>query len=113
MAPITTTEQPVNYHEVEKHIKDLEDIKTEEELEEKLDSINKIGFSMSNWMKYLFNRDVKEEFNPVWRTVSNLELLGFYYSNRSIPDRGHRSTGLIALIDRQIPNANRCQLSLE
>lgn len=57
----------INDPEIEKHVEELEKAKTQEEYESKL---GKIGFSVANWMKLLFNRAEPEEFHAEWLTVS-------------------------------------------
>ncbi|GBP49244.1 hypothetical protein EVAR_96552_1 [Eumeta japonica] len=58
--------------EYEKGLKELESVKNDRELDEKLNSMSKVGFSLAAWMKYIFNRDTAvKEFNPVWLSVQN------------------------------------------
>lgn len=61
---------PDKEQEMEKHIGELESVGTEEELEKKLNSMSKFGFSVASWMKYIFNKDNTGEFKAEWLTVS-------------------------------------------
>ncbi|OWR50295.1 carotenoid-binding protein [Danaus plexippus plexippus] len=61
--------------EIEKHIQQLENVGTEEELEKKLNSMNKFGFSVANWMKILFNRESTEPFKAEWLTIDEYKQM--------------------------------------
>lgn len=56
----------LNDPEIEKHVEELEKVKSPEEFESKL---SKIGFSVANWMKILFNSPQDEEFHAEWLTI--------------------------------------------
>lgn len=62
---------------MEKHLNDLETVGTHDEFDQKMENISRFGFSLSNWMNMIFNRDNEEEFNPVWLSVSVLCLVFF------------------------------------
>ncbi|CAG9573751.1 unnamed protein product [Danaus chrysippus] len=61
--------------EIEEHIQQLENVGTEEELEKKLNSMNKFGFSVANWMKILFNRESTEPFKAEWLTIDEYKQM--------------------------------------
>ncbi|CAH2245569.1 jg6517 [Pararge aegeria aegeria] len=60
---------PQKEQEMEKHIGELESVGTEEELEKKLNSMSKFGFSIASWMKYIFNKDNDGNFKAEWLTI--------------------------------------------
>ncbi|CAF4742096.1 unnamed protein product [Pieris macdunnoughi] len=61
--------------EVQKHLNELENVATEEELEKKLEKWNKFGFNVSSWMKYLFNHDSGEGFKAEWLSIDEYKRL--------------------------------------
>ncbi|PZC84857.1 hypothetical protein B5X24_HaOG203847 [Helicoverpa armigera] len=66
MAASPSTVPSLPEPEIEKQLQELEKVKDHEEYESRL---NKIGFSVANWMKLLFNRTEEEEFHAEWLTI--------------------------------------------
>lgn len=67
---LPSTEEQFDDEKFKPHLEELEKAKTDQELDEKLSGMSKIGLSISGWMKYVFNRDTsREEFNAVWLTI--------------------------------------------
>lgn len=66
MAATSSALPPLSDPEFEKRVEELSDVKTQEEYEQK---VTKFGFSLTNWMKYIFNTH-QEEFHAEWLTVS-------------------------------------------
>lgn len=68
---LPNTEETFDEEQYNAHMLELESAKTEKEVDEKLSGLSRVGFSISSWMKYVFNRETASQvFNPVWLTVS-------------------------------------------
>lgn len=65
MAATSSALPPLSDPEFEKRVEELSDVKTQEEYEQK---VTKFGFSLTNWMKYIFNTH-QEEFHAEWLTI--------------------------------------------
>ncbi|KAI8441593.1 hypothetical protein MSG28_015166 [Choristoneura fumiferana] len=54
---------------IDKTLSEIENVKTTEEFEAKIESTSKFGFSLASWMKVLFNKAPEEDFKAEWMTT--------------------------------------------
>lgn len=70
MAASSSDVKDIDQEIINKTLSEIENVKTTEEFDEKIESTSKFGFSLASWMKVLFNKAPEEEFKAEWMTVS-------------------------------------------